>query len=113
MVGAAIIGLIALGNCLIFAQGSTAAISGLVRDATGAVVPGVTVTAKNVESGLTRTAVSSENGGRPIRVSSCAQGPRRTRRRFANISKQSFPSRLLAQAIDELYESPVVGLVPR
>src|SRR6267142_1855489 len=62
-VGTAIVGLIALGSCLAFAQGSTGAISGVVRDATGAVIPGVTVTARHIESGLTRTAVSSETGG--------------------------------------------------
>src|SRR6266571_8403083 len=62
-VGTAIVGLIALGSCLVFAQGSTGAISGVVRDASGAVIPGVTVTAKHIESGLTRTAVSSETGG--------------------------------------------------
>src|SRR5213594_5102611 len=62
-IGTAIVGLIALGSCLAFAQGSTGAISGVVRDASGAVIPGVTVTAKHIESGLTRTAVSSETGG--------------------------------------------------
>src|SRR3989475_8513139 len=62
-VGTAIVGLIALGSCLVFAQGSTGAISGVVRDASGAVIPGVTVTAKHIESGLTRSAVSSETGG--------------------------------------------------
>src|SRR5882672_5060426 len=62
-VGTAIVGLIALGSCLVFAQGSTGAISGVVRDATGAVIPGVTVNARHIESGLTRTAVSSETGG--------------------------------------------------
>src|SRR5262252_3781507 len=61
--GTAIIGLIALGNCLVFAQGSTAAISGVTRDTTGALVPGVTVAVKHLESGLTRTAVTNENGG--------------------------------------------------
>src|SRR5262245_20129440 len=62
-IGTGILGLVAFANCLVFAQGSTASISGLVRDATGAVVPGATITAKHIESGLTRTAVSSENGG--------------------------------------------------
>src|SRR3989442_157363 len=62
-VGTAIVGLIALASCLVFAQGSTGAISGVVRDASGAVIPGVTVTAKHIESGLTRSAVSSETGG--------------------------------------------------
>src|SRR5205814_1057142 len=55
---AAIIALIALGSCLALGQGSTAAISGVVRDATGAVIPGVTITAKHIESGLTRATVN-------------------------------------------------------
>ena len=55
--------LIAFGTSLIVAQGSTATISGVVHDATGALVPGVSVTAKNLESGLTRSVVSSESGG--------------------------------------------------
>src|SRR5262249_23891005 len=62
-IGTGILVLIVLGSSLILAQGSTAAISGIVRDATGAVIPGATVSAKHIESGLTRTAVSSENGG--------------------------------------------------
>jgi hypothetical protein len=61
--GAGIIGLIALGSGLVFAQGSTAAILGVVRDTTGALVPGVSVTAKQTDTGLTRTAVSDEYGG--------------------------------------------------
>src|SRR3989475_8712813 len=61
-VGTGIVGLIALGSCLALAQGSTAAISGVVRDATGAVVPGASVTAKHIESGLTRTVGTNENG---------------------------------------------------
>src|SRR5438034_11203209 len=59
----AILGVIALGNCLVFGQGSTAAISGVARDATGALVPGVSITGKHARSGLTRTAVTNENGG--------------------------------------------------
>jgi hypothetical protein len=57
------IGLIALAAGPVLGQASTASISGLVHDSTGAVVPGVTVTARHTESGLTRTAVSGENGG--------------------------------------------------
>jgi len=37
-------------------------ISGVVVDATGSLVPGATVSVKNVETGLTRTAVSNESG---------------------------------------------------
>src|SRR5207244_4077578 len=53
---------IVLESCLVFGQGS-AAISGVVRDTTGALVPGVSVTARQTETGLTRTAVSDEYGG--------------------------------------------------
>ena len=61
--GAGTVGLIVLGTCLVFAQGSTATISGVVRDATGGVVPGVSVTARHSDSGLTRTVQSAEDGG--------------------------------------------------
>jgi hypothetical protein len=57
------IGLVAIGSSFIFSQGSTATVSGVVRDATGALIPGVTVIVKHVESGLTRNAISNENGG--------------------------------------------------
>src|SRR3989454_2550237 len=67
-VGTAIVGLIALGTCLVFAQGSTGTISGVVRDASGAVIPGVMVTAKHTESGLMRAAVTNETGGYSIQL---------------------------------------------
>src|SRR2546422_8837999 len=57
------IGLIVLGSCLVFGQSSTATISGVVRDTSGALVPGVSITIKHVDTGLTREAVSSESGG--------------------------------------------------
>src|SRR5438046_9970424 len=60
--GTAIVGLIALGTCLVFAQGSTGTISGVVRDISGAVIPGVMLTAKHTETGLTRTALTNETG---------------------------------------------------
>src|SRR5712691_13044448 len=59
----AIVVLIALETCLVFAQTSTATILGVVKDTSGALVPGVTITVKHTESGLTRTVISSENGG--------------------------------------------------
>ena len=60
---AGILGGIALANGVVFGQGFSAAISGVVRDTTGAVLPGVGITVKHVESGLTRTTASNENGG--------------------------------------------------
>src|SRR2546427_6147501 len=61
--GTAIVALIALGTCLSFAQTSTATILGVVRDTSGALVPGVSITVKHTESGLTRSVVSTESGG--------------------------------------------------
>src|SRR5947199_5860396 len=57
-----IIGLVGWGAAPAVAQTFSAAISGLVRDTSGAVIPGVTVTAKQTESGLTRTVNTNENG---------------------------------------------------
>ena len=54
------------------AQVSTATILGVVQDTTGAVVPGVTVTVKNVNTGLTRT-VETDGAGR-YRASQLAVG---------------------------------------
>jgi len=43
--------------------GSTAQISGAVKDQSGGVLPGVDVTVTQVETGFTRSAVSDDNGG--------------------------------------------------
>src|SRR2546426_3334731 len=60
----AIVVLIALPTCLVFAQTSaaTATILGVVKDTTGALIPGVSITVKHTETGLTRTAITSETG---------------------------------------------------
>src|SRR5436853_1464088 len=90
----AIVVLIALGTtCLVFAQTSTATILGVVRDATGALVPGVSITVKHVDSGLTRTVVTSENGGYtvpllpvgPYEISTNMQGFKQAVRRGINL----------------------------
>src|SRR5204863_4157631 len=47
---------------LAVAQLPTATILGTVKDPTGAVIPGAAITAKNVETALTRTAISAEDG---------------------------------------------------
>src|SRR5204863_414868 len=60
--GTAIVALIALGSCLSLAQTSTATILGTVKDTTGALIPGASITVKHTETGLTRTAISSETG---------------------------------------------------
>src|SRR5215467_705258 len=58
--------LFAVFLCLVatsaFAQSDRGTITGTVADASGAVIPGATVQAKNVETGLVYTAGSSETG---------------------------------------------------
>jgi hypothetical protein len=51
-----------LSASVAWAQLSTAQLSGRVTDESGAVLPGVTVTAIQTETGLTRTVVTSDNG---------------------------------------------------
>src|SRR3989454_7430176 len=60
----AIVVLIALPTCLVFSQTSaaTATILGVVKDTSGALIPGVSITVKHTETGQTRTAISSEVG---------------------------------------------------
>src|SRR5262249_25212705 len=45
-----------------FAQSSNATLGGIVSDATGALIPGVTVTATNTQTGIVTTAISNETG---------------------------------------------------
>ena len=57
-----IFALIVLGTCLSVAQTSTATILGTVKDTSGALVPGVSITVKHTERGLTRSVMSGERG---------------------------------------------------
>src|SRR5690349_22989750 len=47
----------------LFAQSYRGSIRGTVRDASGAVVPGANITAKNIATGETRVATSGPDGG--------------------------------------------------
>src|SRR5215831_14784000 len=54
---------IAFLSCnVVFGQGSTAQIIGSVTDPSGAVLPGVEITATQTETGVSRTTVSNETG---------------------------------------------------
>jgi carboxypeptidase family protein len=59
---AVLIALIGLGTGLMFAQGSTATIIGTVQDVSGAALPGVEITVKHMETGLTRKAQADARG---------------------------------------------------
>src|SRR5689334_8495544 len=54
--------LIALAASSLYAQLNVGRITGAVHDASGAVMPGVTVLAKNTETGLTQEVVTNADG---------------------------------------------------
>src|SRR5437879_11347134 len=58
----AIVALIALPTSLVFAQLPTGTILGVVKDSSGAVIPGASVTITNIDTSLTRTGASAEDG---------------------------------------------------
>src|SRR5438552_11098404 len=53
--------LIASGT-VAFAQGTTATITGVVKDASGAVVPGATIAVRSLDTNATRTAITDDSG---------------------------------------------------
>src|SRR5439155_26947007 len=59
---AAIAELIVLQPCLAFAQTATGTIVGVVKDTSGALIPGVSIAVKHTDTGQTRTAISSDSG---------------------------------------------------
>ena len=61
-----LIGLILLGNCVMFAQGFAGAITGTVTDTSGAVLPGTMVSVKHLETGLTRAVEADPSGNYSI-----------------------------------------------
>src|SRR6266850_6259745 len=60
LIGAAIV--LLLGGADVFAQQTTGSITGRVLDQQGAAVPGVTVTAKNTQTGFVRSETSDAEG---------------------------------------------------
>ncbi|MBI4455685.1 MAG: carboxypeptidase regulatory-like domain-containing protein [Acidobacteria bacterium] len=49
-------------SSIVFGQGTTASISGKVTNESGAVVPGVSVTLTDLDTGVSRTAIIDDSG---------------------------------------------------
>ena len=60
-----LMGVILLGGHLVSAQVTTATIAGVVQDSSGAVIPGVSVAVKNIDTGVSRT-ITTDEGGRYV-----------------------------------------------
>src|SRR5215510_5030515 len=54
--------LIVLFASAVVGQTTTATLSGVIRDTTGAIVPGTKITARNTQTGAARETTSDENG---------------------------------------------------
>src|SRR5438876_2068557 len=70
------------------AQVINAALSGTVADSTGALIPGVEVTAKNTDTGVVSTALTNESG--TYRFGSLQPGPYEVSARLAGFQGQTF-----------------------
>ncbi len=60
-----LMGMILAGGHLVSAQVTTATISGVVQDSSGAVIPGVSIAVKNIDTGVSRT-ITTDEGGRYV-----------------------------------------------
>src|SRR5262245_11936794 len=84
--------------------GSTAQISGTVKDASGAVLPGVEVTATQTETGSSRTTISNETGFYVL--PNLAVGPYRL-----EISLQGFRTFVQTGVVLQVNSNPVIDAV--
>ena len=90
---------------LCFAQSAgTGALTGTVKDPTGAVIPGVSITATNIETGLERSALTSETGS----YSFSLMPPGNYRVKFA---KDGFKTSEVPSVTVSVTETPVLNRV--
>ena len=95
--------ILVLTSTLAWAQ-ATAQLSGTVRDESGAVLPGVTVTATQTDTGLTRTVVTDETGAYVL--SNLPLGPYRV-----EVALQGFRTYVQTGIVLQVGASPVLNPV--
>jgi len=83
-IGVLVLGLVLfVGAVPVLAQLPTGTILGTVKDASGALVPGATVTAQNVETGTVRSILTDETGAYRLAASWRASSQPRRRDLFS------------------------------
>src|SRR6185369_5932278 len=75
------------------AHAQNAQIAGIVKDSSGAIIPGATVTARNVDTGLTRVAVT--DGGGEYRLPSLTPGRYSVASELSGFSTETRPDIVL------------------
>jgi len=101
------------------AQTNTGQISGTIKDASGGVLPGVTVTVTNVGTGIARTAVTDEKGAYVITnlpvgsyaVGAELQGFRKTERKGFELTSDARLTADFAMAVGSMSETVEVTAV--
>ena len=83
---------------------ATAQLSGTVRDESAAVLPGVTVTVRQTDTGLVRTAVTDENGG--YQLTNLPIGPYQL-----EVSLQGFRTYRQTGIVLQVGETPTINAV--
>src|SRR5262245_17334733 len=95
--------ILALGCASLWAQ-ATAQISGTVRDQSGAVLPGVEVTATQTDTGITRSTISNETGSYVL--PNLALGPYRV-----EAALPGFRTYVQTGVVLQVNSSPVINVV--
>src|SRR5262245_48287344 len=82
------IGSLLLSSTLLFAQVINATLSGTASDTSGALIPGVEITAKNTDTGVASTSVTNESG--TFRFGSLQPGPYEVSAQLSGFQGQTF-----------------------
>ena len=86
----ALLFVLALGAAPTMAQTTTGVISGIIADAQGGVLPGVTVTARNTDTGLVRTVVTESDGR--FRFAALQPGPYEVKAELSGFGPVTVPA---------------------
>src|SRR3989442_15644006 len=90
------------------AQVSNAVVTGIVADAQGGILPGVTITVTNAESGVVRTIVTEENGR--YRLGGIPPGRYNLKAELPGVATQEVKGIFFFKAEDGIRDADVTGV---